>query len=383
MRQATALSRRQFIALLAALGMSSLRRLRADAEPPLLIDAHLDLGWNITGYGRDYTRSAYLTRALEAGRAVERIGGRAMLGLPELLAARVAILFGVIFVMPRRAVSAALQVANYSTADEAQAWALRMAADIERFAVSSGRAVLIRDAADLENVLTTWHPSVPPEARQIGILLAMEGADPIRTPDAFGAWYARGLRCLGLAWLRTRYAGGNAEPSGLSAQGVALLREMSHYRVLLDTAHLAEQAFWDCLQHWQGALIYSHGVPRRFLAGQRALSDDQMAALVERDGVIGIGLYSGFYQRRRGVGFTVEDVADAIDHICQRFGTCAHAALGSDLDGGFGAQHAPQGMDTIADLPKVIEALQKRGYNRSDIDAIAHGNWLRALRSAL
>jgi membrane dipeptidase len=377
------LSRRQFLALAAAAALGSALPVRARADSPFLIDAHLDLGWNITNYKRDYTRSAYVTRALEAGRAVERVAGRAMLGLPELLAAPVAVLFGVIFVMPRRAVSSALQVANYATSDEAHAWALRMVEDIERFAAQSGRALFIRSAADLENVLTTWHPIVPPEARRIGILLTMEGADPIRTPADFGMWYARGLRCVGLAWLRTRYAGGNAEPSGLTAQGEELLREMSAYRVVLDTAHLAEQAFWDCLRHWQGAIIYSHGVPRRFLATQRALSDDQMVALVERDGVIGIGLYSGFYERRRSMGFTIGDVADAIDYICQRFGTCAHVALGSDLDGGFGAAHAPQGIDTIADLSKVIVALQSRGYTQGNLEAIAHGNWLRVLRSAL
>lgn len=382
------LSRRQFLRLaaLAAAGTALSRRVttvHAESDLLPLIDAHLDLGWNITGYGRDYTRSAYLTRAAESGRTVERIAGRAMLGLPELLSAQLAVLFGVIFVMPRRAVSAALQVANYATADEAHAWALRMLADIEAFAARSGRGVLIRSTDDLDNALTTWHPSVPPEARRIAILLSMEGADPIRTPAEFGFWYERGLRCVALAWMRTQYAGGNAEPSGLSAQGEALLREMGAYRVLLDTAHLAEQAFWDCLRHWQGALIYSHGIPRHFLESQRALSNDQIGALAERGGVIGIGLYSGFYQRRRGTTFTLDDVADSIDYVCQRLGTCAHVALGSDLDGGFGAFHAPQGVDTIADLPKVIAALRQRGYTQADLVAIAHGNWLRVLRSAL
>lgn len=377
------LSRRQFLALAAAAALGSALPIRQRAEIPFLIDAHLDLGWNITNYGRDYTRSAYVTRALEKGQALEQIAGRAMLGLPELLAAQIAVLFGVLFVMPRRAVSSSLQIANYANADEARSWAWRMVADIERFAAQSGRALFIRSAADLENILTTWHPSLPPEVRRIGILLAMEGADPIRSPEDFGAWYERGLRCVGLAWLRTRYAGGNAEPSGLTAQGEALLRAMSAYRVILDTAHLAEQAFWDCLKHWQGAIIYSHGVPRRFLATQRALSDAQMAALVERDGVIGIGLYSGFYQRRRGMGFTMADVADAIDYVCQQFGSCAHVALGSDLDGGFGADHAPQRIDSIADLPKLITALQDRGYTQANLEAIAQGNWLRVLRRAL
>lgn len=71
-----------------------------------------------------------------------------MLGLPELLAAQIAVLFGVLFVMPRRAVSSSLQIANYANADEARSWAWRMVADIERFAAQSGRALFIRSAAD-------------------------------------------------------------------------------------------------------------------------------------------------------------------------------------------------------------------------------------------
>ncbi len=129
-----------------------------------------------------------------------------MLGLPELLSAQVAVLFGVIFVMPRRVVSSALQVANYTTLDKAHTWALRTVADMEAFAAQSGRGVLIRSADDLDNVLTTWHPSVPLEARRIGILLSMEGADPIRTPAELGFWYKRGLRCVALAWMQTQYA---------------------------------------------------------------------------------------------------------------------------------------------------------------------------------
>jgi membrane dipeptidase len=79
---------------------------------------------------------------------------------------------------------------------------------------------------------------------------------------------------------------------------------------------------------------------------------------------------------------TLKHVSDHIDHICQLAGNANHAAIGSDLDGGFGREQSPADLDTIADLQKLGEILDKRGYNTNDISLIMHGNWLRVLRNA-
>ena len=73
-------------------------------------------------------------------------------------------------------------------------------------------------------------------------------------------------------------------------------------------------------------------------------------------------------------------VVDHVDHICQLAGDCRHAALGTDLDGGFGREQSPADLDTIADLQKFVELLDRRGYSAADIAAVMHGNWLRLLR---
>ena len=75
-------------------------------------------------------------------------------------------------------------------------------------------------------------------------------------------------------------------------------------------------------------------------------------------------------------------VVDHIDHVCQLAGTSRHAALGSDLDGGFGREQSPGDLDTIADLQQLSGLLAGRGYGEADIAAILHGNWLRLLRQA-
>jgi len=80
---------------------------------------------------------------------------------------------------------------------------------------------------------------------------------------------------------------------------------------------------------------------------------------------------------------TVADVAGAIDSVCQMAGDAAHVGLGTDFDGGFGAESAPAEMDTVADLVKVADALKARGYAQADVEAIMSGNWLRLLRRSL
>ena len=60
-----------------------------------------------------------------------------------------------------------------------------------------------------------------------------------------------------------------------------------------------------------------------------------------------------------------------------------HAAIGTDLDGGFGSEQTPTGLDTIADLQKIADVLRGRGYTDADVDAVFNGNWRRLLRAQL
>jgi membrane dipeptidase len=72
-----------------------------------------------------------------------------------------------------------------------------------------------------------------------------------------------------------------------------------------------------------------------------------------------------------------------IDHVCQLAGDALHAGIGSDLDGAFGKEQTPEDLETIADLQRLPEMLRRRGYSESDVQNIAHGNFIRFLRGAL
>jgi membrane dipeptidase len=80
---------------------------------------------------------------------------------------------------------------------------------------------------------------------------------------------------------------------------------------------------------------------------------------------------------------SMQDVLAAIDYICQLLGSADYVALGSDFDGGFGLDRVPQGLDTIADLQLIGEALKDYGYSDNDVAAILGLNWYHLLQDSL
>ncbi len=353
----------------------------------LIVDAHEDIAFNMICAGRDYMRSAHDTRALEASSPhLREHMGIATLGLPEWIAGRVAVIFATIFVEPARSRFGGSFCQKYSTPDEARAIGLRHL-DIYRALTDSEKPFrLIRDRGDLEAVLATWEGEGD---RQIGLVLLMENADPVRTPDELDEWYDAGLRVVGPAWMSSRYCGGTFEPGPLTGLGRELLDRMAAHRMILDTSHMAEEAFFEATERYPGPIVASHSNPRHFVEGDRHLTDDMIRALVARDGVIGHVPFNSFlvpgWRRSDGAknAADLSTIVRAIDHVCDLAGSARHIAFGSDLDGGFGAEATPMGIDTVADLQKVAAALADRGYRDVDVDAITHQNWLRILRLSL
>lgn len=360
----------------------------AAEDKMIIVDAHEDIAWNARSFGRDYTQSAYATREREVGTEIPRLNGQCMLGLPEWLAGRVAVIFGTVFVMPaRRARSPRERV--YRTPEEAYAEGMAQLDYYERLADTHPRFRLIRTRKDLDAVLETWKdPSSEPDPRCIGIVPLMEGADPIRRPEEVEVWFERGVRIIGPAWGATRYAGGTGEPGPLTDEGRRLLKAMQEFPLILDLSHMAERSFFEALDRYEGVVIASHSNPQALVPGDRQLSDVMIRALAERDGVIGVVLSNRMLKKgwTRGdpkEAVTIWDVVRAIDYICQRVGDARHVGIGSDLDGGFGAEEAPAEFDTVADLPKIADALREAGFAEADIEAVMGGNWLRVLREGL
>ena len=348
-----------------------------------IVDAHEDIAWSEIVLGRDVRRSALETRRLEQDTDIPKRNGLCMVGLPEWLAGGITVVCGTIFVSPARQGFSGPH--TYTTAEEAHALAQPQLDFYHRLADECDQVALIGTRADLDGVLTSWESETP----QVGIVPLMEGADPIRRPAEAEEWFERGVRLVGLSWgMGSRYAGGDAAPGPLTEIGRELLDVMADLGMTLDVSHLAEEAFFEAIDRFEGRIVASHANPRARVPGPRQLSDEMIRRLAERDGVIGIVPFNRFLRPGWTKGdpknaVTVADVAAAVDHVCQVVGDAAHVGVGSDFDGGFGAESTPAEIDTVADLSRIGPALSELGYGEQDIAAVLGGNWLRLLRAAL
>jgi membrane dipeptidase len=104
--------------------------------------------------------------------------------------------------------------------------------------------------------------------------------------------------------------------------------------------------------------------------------------------VIGICPYNEYIQSgwKMGdprTGITLDNLITRIDYVCQLVGSVDHVGIGSDFDGGFGLESVPEDVNSIADMIRISDLLERRGYSQMDIEKIFNGNWLRILERSL
>jgi membrane dipeptidase len=219
----------------------------------------------------------------------------------------------------------------------------------------------------------------------------MEGADAIREPAEVAEWFAAGVRLVGPAWAKTRYAGGTGDPGPLTPAGRDLLHAMAEVGMILDLSHMTDEGILEALESYPGPLVASHCNTRSLVpttCPERHLTDDMARRIAARQGVIGVMLFNCFLKDGLKFGgprqlVTMAEVIAHIDHYCQLVGHTRHIGLGSDFDGGFGLADVPTDFESIADLGKIGEALAQRGYAPADIEGIMGGNWLKLLQRTL
>jgi membrane dipeptidase len=353
----------------------------------LIIDAHLDLAWNALQWNRDLLQSIYTIRTQEshlsgAGR------GQNTVAFPEMRKGNIALCFATLLA---RSTGHPEPNIDYSSQEQAYAVAQGQLAYYNALA-DAGEVRIIKNLNDLNSHIDAWQKweSNPQSAQPpLGFIISMESADPIQNADQLSAWKEAGVRIIGPAHYGAgRYAGGTSTEFGLTSEGIKLLKEMEKLRIILDLTHLTDQGFWEALEHFNGHVIASHNNCQELVPHQRQFDDKQIHAIIERNGVIGAALDNWMIRpnwirgKKKNPRVVLNDVVEHIDHICQLAGSSKHAAIGSDLDGGFGREQSPADLDTITDLQNIVEILEKRGYKEDDIRLIMHGNWLQLLRRA-
>jgi membrane dipeptidase len=272
-----------------------------------------------------------------------------------------------------------------------------------RIMEEQGELTPIRDRSELDQQVALWQKSLPcddgtpylvnsrstTKTPPIGYMLSLEGADSIVTLGHLERSYADGLRALGPAHYGPGvYAHGTDASGPLPPLGKDLLKEMQRLGIILDVTHLCDECFWEALDYYDGPLWASHQNCRRLAPWNRQFADDQIRAVVERGGILGMAfdaimMVPGWvHLRSRPEDFQlkIERICDHIDHICQIAGSADHIGIGTDLDGGYGSEQTPMDLKSIADLQSLPELLVARGYTQHDIDGMLWRNTVEFLR---
>jgi membrane dipeptidase len=252
----------------------------------------------------------------------------------------------------------------------------------------------------------------------------MEGGHMIANNlGALRSYAALGVRYMTLThFLNNDWADSSTDKpahNGLTDFGKDVVREMNRLGMIVDISHVADKTFYDALEVSKAPMIASHSSCRAICNHPRNMTDDMIKALAAKGGVIQINFHVGFLSQEfrdandkiRGdvTGLTErytkecgqdldcqiqadnrtylelekegklppvswEKIMEHIDHAVKLVGA-DHVGLGSDFDGA----NMPQGLEDCSKLPKLTEAMLKRGYSESDIKKILGENTLRVM----
>ena len=217
-------------------------------------------------------------------------------------------------------------------------------------------------------------------------ILHMEGAEAIDADLAMlDSLHDIGLRSLGPVWSRPTIFGHGvpfAFPSspdtgpGLTDAGRRLVKRCDDLGILIDLSHMNEAGFWDVAKLSAAPLIATHSNAHAVCQHARNLTDDQLRAIADSGGMVGLNFATAFL---RPDGKMLPEVPFEVmmrhlDHMLGILGE-DHVGLGSDYDGAV----VPEQLRTAADLPGLVEALRSHGFGEALVEKLCIGNWLRAL----
>ncbi len=266
--------------------------------------------------------------------------------------------------------------------------------------------------------------------KKMAALLGVEGGHAIENDlHVLRDFYRLGVRYMTLTWSNTNeWADSSGDVNnakvehhdGLTPFGKQVVQEMNRLGMMVDVSHVADKTFWDTIATTKAPVIASHSSARAIDAAPRNMPDDMLRAMGKNGGVVMVNFYSGFvsekfrqayaaqapereaamkayetklkaegkpttyqYVNQISKEFTAKiprpafnELIDHIDHIAKVAGV-EHVGLSADWDG---VDSLPEGVDSVADLPKITQALLDRGYTEVQIKGILGGNLLRVFR---
>lgn len=243
---------------------------------------------------------------------------------------------------------------------------------------SEGEFRIVRTAVGLQQCL---------EGGTMAAVLHLEGADAIDTDlDALHVFHRAGLRSLGLVWGRPNaFAEGVAvhfrrSPDtgpGLTAAGRRLVGACNDLGIVVDVSHLNERGFWDVASLTDAPLVASHSNAYALCPSTRNLTDPQLDAIRDSDGMVGLNFAVNFLREdaKRDADTPLDIMVGHIDYMVERIGIDS-VGFGSDFDGVLISRE----IGDVSGLPRLLSALKDRGYDDRMLRKLAHENWVRVLR---
>lgn len=224
------------------------------------------------------------------------------------------------------------------------------------------------------------------EAGKIAAIFHLEGAEAI-DPDftALDVFYAAGLRSLGPVWSRPtifahgvpfRYPSDPDIGDGLTDIGKDLIHVCNAKKIMIDLSHLNEKGFWDVARLSDAPLVATHSNAHAICPTARNLTDRQLAAIRESDGMVGLNFAVAFLREdgQMSADTPIEIMLRHIDHLMQDLGE-DRVGFGSDFDGAI----VPRSIGDVTGLPVLRKAMRTHGYGEELMEKLCYKNWLRVL----
>jgi len=253
---------------------------------------------------------------------------------------------------------------------------------------------------DLTIVTTAADLSREVENGRFAILMNMEGGMPLEgSLENLGRFHELGVRFMTLTWNVRNELGTGAShrdsDGGLTEFGTRVVKSMADMGMVADLSHASTDTFWDAVGLEQGNLVASHSNVAGLCPHTRNLTDEQIRALADQDGFVGITFFPEFLHGDRP---GAREVVDHIAYIGELVGI-EHVVLGTDYidfakeeiearlrqSGAYDASEFeyPRGLKTIRSLPNLTCEMTKRGFSDGDISAVLGGNFLRVCHRIL
>ena len=215
---------------------------------------------------------------------------------------------------------------------------------------------------------------------KIYAFLAVEGMEALAGPEDLDRLAALGLRLGTLTWNEeNQFAAGAAQDpgKGLTGLGRRAVRRMEELGMLIDVSHLNDGGFWDVMRMAVRPVIASHSNCRALCGVPRNLTDEQLRAIRDSGGVVGVNAYSSFIHQDPEQQ-TVETLALHAVHMAEVMGV-EHVACGFDFCEFMGSpgNEAARGLEDFGHAAVFLDCPARLGMTQAEQAMIAHGNFLR------